>query len=305
MGRYILRRLIAALFVVWGVTTVVFLILHVTSDPVDLLLPPNASQADYDALKTRLGLDAPLPIQYLRFLAGAATLNFGSSYRYGEPAFGVVLERYPVSLQLTVTALALAILVAVPAGVISAANRGTLLDRFTSSLTFLGQSVPVFWLGAMMIIVFGVQLGWFPTSGATSWWHLVMPATALAVYPLAQLTRLTRSEMLEVLQQDYVRTARAKGLREWVVLRRHALANAAIPLVTMVGLNFGTLLGGAVITETIFAWPGVGRLTLQAIANRDFPVVEAGVATLAMVVVLINLLVDILYATLDPRVRVS
>ena len=305
MSRYLASRALTALFVIWGVSTIIFFVLHVTGDPVEMLLSPEASDQDYQQLRSQLGLDAPLPVQYVRFLGDLVTLDFGTSYRYGEPALGVVLERYPISILLTTSALALALLVSIPLSLLAAANQGRPLDRIISAASFLGQAVPVFWLGVMMIIVFGVRLRWFPTFGAGGLNHLVLPATALAVYPMAQFIRLTRSELLEVLRQDYVRTATAKGLYRTRVLLGHAFANAAIPLVTLVGLNFGLLLSGAVITETIFAWPGVGRLTLQAISTRDLPVIQAGVASMATVFVIVNLIVDIFVAWLDPRIRLS
>ncbi|MEX2535090.1 MAG: ABC transporter permease [Trueperaceae bacterium] len=305
MSGYLLRRILGAIFVIWGVSTAIFLILQVAGDPVEMLLSPEASDADATQLRAQLGLDDPIPIQYLRFLTGIVTLDFGESYRYGEPALEVVLERFPVSLLLTSAALGLALLLAIPLSIVAAANQGKLLDRAISSFSFLGQAVPVFWLGVMMIIVFGVKLGLLPTFGAGGLDHLVLPAVTLSVYPMAQFIRLTRSELLDVLRQDYIRTATAKGLFRRRVLLGHAFSNASIPLITMVGLNFGILLSGAVITETIFAWPGVGRLTLQAISTRDLPVIQAGVATIATAFVLINLFVDIAVTWLDPRIRVT
>lgn len=305
MSQYLVQRFFGALFVIWGVSTAIFLILNITGDPVEMLLSPEASDADYQQLRAQLGLDDPLPIQYLRFLKGVATLNFGDSYRYGEPALGVVLERYPISLLLTSAALGLALLISLPLSIVAAANQGKPLDKVISSFSFLGQAVPVFWLGVMMIIVFGVRLRLLPTFGSGSLAHLVLPAVTLSVYPMAQFIRLTRSELLDVLRQDYIRTATSKGLLRRSVLFRHALPNASIPLITMVGLNFGLLLSGAIITETIFAWPGVGRLTLQAISARDLPVIQAGVASIATVFVLVNFLVDVLVTWLDPRVRFS
>lgn len=305
MSQYLVQRFFGALFVIWGVSTAIFLILNITGDPVEMLLSPEASDADYQQLRAQLGLDDPLPIQYLRFLKGVATLNFGDSYRYGEPALGVVLERYPISLLLTSAALGLALLISLPLSIVAAANQGKPLDKVISSFSFLGQAVPVFWLGVMMIIVFGVRLRLLPTFGSGSLAHLVLPAVTLSVYPMAQFIRLTRSELLDVLRQDYIRTATSKGLLRRSVLFRHALSNASIPLITMVGLNFGLLLSGAIITETIFAWPGVGRLTLQAISARDLPVIQAGVASIATVFVLVNFLVDVLVTWLDPRVRFS
>jgi peptide/nickel transport system permease protein len=305
MTGYMLRRFLGALFVIWGVSTAIFLILNVTGDPVEMLLSPEASRQDAVQLRAQLGLDDPLPVRYLKFLTGLVTLDFGTSYRYGEPALGVVIERFPASLLLTSTALGLALLIAIPASLLAAANQGKPVDRWISTASFLGQAVPVFWLGLMLIIVFGVRLRWLPTFGIGHWTNLVLPAVTLSVYPMAQFIRLTRTELLDVLRQDYIRTATAKGLKRNRILLGHALSNASVPLVTLVGLNFGTLLSGAVITETIFAWPGVGRLTLQAISTRDLPLIQAGVASIATAFVLINLLVDVIVTWLDPRIRLS
>lgn len=305
MTSYLTRRLLGAVFVIWGVSTIIFIVLRMTGDPVDMLLAPEASSADHQQLRDQLGLDEPMIVQYVRFLGGIVTLDFGTSYRYGDPALGIVLESYPNSLRLATSALVLALLVAIPLSIVAAANQGRAIDRLISSFSFLGQAMPVFWLGVMMIIVFGVRLRWFPTFGAGSFRNLVLPAVTLSVYPMAQFIRLTRSELLDVLRQDYIRTATAKGLYRRRVLLRHALSNASIPLVTMVGLNFGMLLSGAVITETIFAWPGVGRLTLQAISARDLPLIQAVVASIAVVFVAVNLIVDVVATFLDPRIRLS
>lgn len=305
MTSYLARRLLGAVFVIWGVSTIIFVVLRMTGDPVNMLLAPEASSSDHQQLRDQLGLDDNMVVQYLRFLGGIVTLDFGTSYRYGDPALGVVLESYPHSLRLAASALVLALIVAIPLSIVAAANQGRVIDRTISSLSFLGQAMPVFWLGVMMIIVFGVRLRWFPTFGAGSFRNLVLPAVTLSVYPMAQFIRLTRSELLDVLRQDYIRTATAKGLYRRRVLLWHALSNASIPLVTMIGLNFGMLLSGAVITETIFAWPGVGRLTLQAISARDLPLIQAAVASIAVVFVVVNLLVDIVTTFLDPRIRLS
>jgi ABC-type dipeptide/oligopeptide/nickel transport system permease component len=230
--------------------------------------------------------------------------DLGTSLRHGTPALPLIVDRLPATFQLTVTAMLIAIGLAIPLGVISATNRGKLIDLLTMAIALVGQAVPNFWLAIMGILLFSVTLGWLPTSGRGSWLHLVMPAAMLATGLMALLTRITLSSMLEILSEDYVRTARAKGLRPWAVLTGHALRNALIPLVTVIGLQFGYILGGAVVIETVFTWPGVGLFTIQAITNRDYPVVQAAVLILSSAVVIINLLVDLLYGLLDPRIRI-
>jgi peptide/nickel transport system permease protein len=289
--------------VVFCVLTLVFVVLHMTGDPVMMLLPPNASREEIDALTRTLGLDQPLIVQYGRFLARIAHGDFGTSLQHQQPAMALVAERLPASALLAVTALCLAVAVALPLGIVAAARRGTVLDRLAVGLAALGQSAPIFWTGLMLMLVGSVILQLLPTSGYGTWRHLVLPALTLASYPMAAIARLVRSGMLEVLDADYVRTARAKGLPERRVVLKHTLRNAALPIVTVVGLQFGLLLGGAIVCEMIFSWPGVGRLMIFAIYNRDFPLVEAAVFVMAMVFVLGNVLVDLCYAWLDPRVK--
>jgi ABC-type dipeptide/oligopeptide/nickel transport system permease component len=274
-----------------------------TGDPVMMLLPPNASREEIDALTRTLGLDQPLIVQYGRFLARIARGDFGTSLQHQQPAMGLVAERLPASALLAVTALGLAVAVALPLGIVAAARRGTVLDRLAVALAALGQSAPIFWTGLMLMLVGSVILQLLPTSGYGTWRHLILPALTLASYPIAAIARLVRSGMLEVLDADYVRTARAKGLPERRVVLKHTLRNAALPIVTVVGLQFGLLLGGAIVCEMIFSWPGVGRLMIFAIYNRDFPLVEAAVFVMAMVFVAGNMLVDLCYAWLDPRVK--
>ncbi|MBI4278498.1 MAG: ABC transporter permease [Armatimonadetes bacterium] len=305
MARYLVRRLASTLFAIWAVATLVFLIVRVTGDPAVLLLSEQYTAEDLVRVRARLGLDRPLTVQYLRFLAGVPTIDFGRSYRFDQPARELVTERLPATLMLAVAAFGLAVVLSVPAGALSAARRNSTVDYAASFLSFLGFAMPIFWLGTMLIIVFGVFLRWLPTSGSGSWRHLVLPAVTLATFPLGQFTRLVRSEMLDALAADYVRTAHAKGLGEGAVLFRHALKNAALPVITLMGLTFGTLLGGAIITETIFAWPGLGRLVIQATIARDYPVVQTVVILLAIVFAAINLLVDLAYAALDPRIRLA
>src|SRR6185503_3900480 len=300
---FLIQKLGHTAIVVFCVLTLVFVVLHMTGDPVMMLLPPNASREEIDALTRTLGLDQPLIVQYGRFLARIARGDFGTSLQHQQPAMGLVAERLPASALLAVTALGLAVAVALPLGIVAATRRGTVLDRLAVALAALGQSAPIFWTGLMLMLVGSVILQLLPTSGYGTWRHLILPALTLASYPMAAIARLVRSGMLEVLDADYVRTARAKGLPERRVVLKHTLRNAALPIVTVVGLQFGLLLGGAIVCEMIFSWPGVGRLMIFAIYNRDFPLVEAAVFVMAMVFVAGNMLVDLCYAWLDPRVK--
>ena len=303
MKVYLLRRFLQSLLVLLGVSFVVFAILFLTGDPALVLLPPDASVEDIAKFRQHMGFNDPFLVQYGRFLAGALRGNFGQSVRHGEPAFDLVLERMPATFELSGAALALALCLSIPAGIISAVRRNSVLDYVSTVIALLGQSMPTFWLGIMLILLFSVQFNVLPSSGRGGWQHILLPAVTLGLFTTARITRLTRSGMLEVLGQDYIRTARAKGVSGRPVVWKHALKNAAIPIVTIVGIELGTLLGGSVITETIFAWPGVGRLSVQAIANRDYPVVQAAVFLLATTFVLVNLVVDIVYTYLDPRIR--
>ena len=303
MRSYLLRRLWQSLLVLFGVSVVVFLILHLTGDPAALLLPPDATAEDIARFRTAMGFDDPVAVQYVRFLKGAVRGDFGQSIRHGEPAMGLVVERLPATFELAGAGLLIAFTLAIPAGIISAVRRNTTVDYLSTVVALLGQAMPTFWLGIMLILVFSVRLNWLPSSGRGGLEHLILPAITLGLFTTARITRLTRSGMLEVLGQDYIRTARAKGVGEPPVVWKHALKNASIPIVTIVGIELGTLLGGSVITETIFAWPGVGRLSVQAIFNRDYPVVQSAVFLLASTFVIVNFLVDVIYTYLDPRIR--
>jgi ABC-type dipeptide/oligopeptide/nickel transport system permease component len=304
MRDYLLSKLLHTAIVAFCVLTLVFVVLHLTGDPVLMLLPPDPTQEEIAALTRALGLDQPLHVQYWRFLRKVIRGDFGSSLQHQQPALGLVLERLPASLLLAVTALAVAVAVALPLGIVAAIRRGTAVDHLAVALAALGQSAPIFWTGLMLMLVLAVVWQLLPTTGYGTWRHLIMPSLTLASYPLAAIARLVRAGMVEVLDADYIRTARAKGLRERRTVLRHALKNAAMPVVTVIGLQFGLLLGGALVCEMIFAWPGVGRLMVFAIYNRDFPLVEAAVFVMAMVFVVSNLLVDLCYAWLDPRVKV-
>jgi ABC-type dipeptide/oligopeptide/nickel transport system permease component len=302
---YILKRLFHSIFVLIGISVVVFIILHLTGDPAALLMPMDATPEQVAQFRKEMGFTDPLLVQYWRFFKGTLRLDFGLSFRHSQPALDLVLERMPATIQLTITAMIIAMIIAVPVGIISAIRRNSILDHIGMTGALLGQSTPVFWLGIMLILVFSVTFQWFPSSGRGTLEHLILPAVTLGMFSMARTARMMRSSMLEVLGQEYMKTARAKGLSPRMVILKHALKNALIPVVTIVGMELGTLLGGAVITETVFAWPGVGRLAVQAIYNRDYPVVQAAVFLLASIFVLVNLVVDILYTYLDPRVKLG
>jgi peptide/nickel transport system permease protein len=303
--RYVLARLAQSALVVLLSLTAVFGMVRLGGDPVLLFLPMDIQAKDVNEIRQRLGFNDPLIVQYARFMAGALRGNFGESLRYRRDAFGLVLERLPATLLLAGAAMALTLVAAVPLGVVTAVRRDTLVDHVGTLATVLGQATPGFWLGLMLIYLFAVQLRWLPTGGYGTLAQLIMPSVVLAAFFSARVARLTRSAMLEVLGEEYIKTARAKGLSEGRVISKHTLRNAAIPIVTLAGLEAGQLLGGAVVTETIFAWPGLGRLTVQALLNRDFPVVMAAVSFTSVVYTLMNLVVDLAYGWLDPRVRVQ
>ena len=303
MRAYLASRLAQTALVVFLSLTAVFAMVRLSGDPVLLFMPMDIQAKDVNEFRQRLGFNDPILVQYARFVGGAVQGDFGESLRYRRDALGLVLERLPATLLLASTAVLLTLVVAVPIGVMSAVRRNSLVDHAGTLATVLGQAVPGFWLGLMLIYVFSVQLRWLPTGGTGSLAHLVMPSFVLAAFFSARIARLTRSSMLEALGEDYVLTARAKGLAEPRVIGKHTLRNSAIPIVTLAGLEVGQLLGGAVITETIFAWPGLGRLTVQALLNRDFPVVLSAVFVTSVTYTLINLAVDLVYGWLDPRVR--
>jgi peptide/nickel transport system permease protein len=300
---YLLSRVGQTALVVFLALTAVFFLMRLGGDPVLLFLPMDIQAKDVDEFRQRLGFNDPLPVQYARFIAGAVHGDFGESLRYKRDALGLVLERLPATLSLGGAALALTFCLAIPAGVVSAVRRGSVWDYIGMTGAVLGQAIPGFWLGLMLIYLFSVRLGWLPTGGMGGLAHFVMPCIVLASFYAARIARLTRSAVLETLNEEYILTARAKGLSELVVIGKHTLKNSAIPVVTLFGLETGQLLGGAVITETIFAWPGLGRVTIQALQNRDFPVVLAAVFLASVTYTLINFAVDLLYGWLDPRTR--
>jgi ABC-type dipeptide/oligopeptide/nickel transport system permease component len=299
----IARRVVRLAVVLTGVSVVTFAILHVSGDPVALMMP-EAPEADRVALRLAMGFNDPLAAQFVRFVGSVARGDFGKSFFHRAPALPLVLERMPTTLLLTVVAMALSLALAVPLGIVSAVRRNSVIDHGATFVVFLGTSMPVFWTGIMLMLLFAVRLRLLPVSGWDGWTAVVLPAVTLASASTPLLLRIVRSSMLDVINLDYVRTARAKGVSEWLVICHHALVNAALPLVTVAGLQFGLLLGGAIITETVFAVPGVGRLIVGAIRQLDFPIVQAGVFVLALIVVLVNFAVDMLYIYLNPQIRV-
>jgi peptide/nickel transport system permease protein len=304
--QYTIRRLLQTIIVILGVSFISFGLMFLTGDPTEVWLGEAAdfmTQEQIDEFRRLNGFDQPWYIQYANFVTKAVQGDFGESYRYSEPAFDVVMRRLPATVQLALIALAVSVVLGVPIGVLSATRPNTGLDYASTLAALIGQSVPSFFLGIMLMLIFGVWLRVLPISGKGDWRNLLLPAFTLAAFSLARNMRLTRSSLLEVIQQDYVRTARAKGLSERKVIYLHGLRNALLPLVTMFGLQLGFLLAGSVIVESIFAWPGVGRLIIDAIYNKDFAVVQAGVTVLAISFTLVNLVVDLLYSWLDPRVR--
>lgn len=303
MRTYLLKRAIRMALVVWLVTLAVFVMLRFSGDPASVMLPFDATPEIREAFRREMGLDRPLHVQYAVFLARTLRGDFGSSVRYRQPVSTLIGERLPATLLLTAAGIGLTLLLGVPLGVIQATRRGSVLDRIGTGVAVIVFSMPGFWLGMMLITVFAVRLRWLPSSGIGSWQHLMLPAFTVASALLAYTSLLVRDGMADVLMQDYVRTARAKGVVERTVRYRHALRNALIPVIGMIGLQMGTLLGGAVITESVFQWPGIGLLALQSIGTRDFPLVQGTVFFLALSVAGMNLVADLLYAVADPRIR--
>jgi len=299
------HRLFRAVVALWLVSTVVFVVMRLSGDPVPLLLPPDAPTSEILRVRHDLGLDQPLPVQYGVFLGNALRGDFGRSIHFREPAFEVVRGYLGATLELGFTAFILAALVAVPIGLLSAMKRNSLVDHATMTIALIGQSAPTFFLGILFILLLSLKADLFPTSGRGDWRNLVLPALTLGAFAMASIARLTRSAVLEVLGAEYIRTARAKGLSEAWVVAKHTLKNAAIPIVTITGLQFGTLLGGAVVTETVFSWPGIGRLAVQSIYNRDYPVVQCTVFLAAVMFIIINFFLDLVYGALDPRIRAN
>ncbi|MFP3387526.1 ABC transporter permease [Brevibacillus sp. SIMBA_040] len=314
MLKLILRRLVDLIPTLLVVATTVFIITRmIPGDPAAVLLGPQASPDEIAKMRESLGLNQPMYLQYIDFLGSLLQGDLGTSLGYHQPVLSLILERFPNTLLLSVCALAIALLIGIPAGIISATKQYSPWDYTVMILSLVGVSMPIFWLGVMLVLYFSVHLGWLPATGMGSLsegfgsviTHLVLPSIALSTIPMATFARITRSSMLEVIRQDYIKTARAKGLREFFVVWKHALKNAMTPLLTVMGMQISSMLGGAVLTETIFSWPGMGRLVVDAIENRDFVVVQGTVLFIAVIFVLINLLVDILYTVVNPRVNLS
>lgn len=301
---YVIRRLLVAIPLLLVVSIVVFLLMAATpGDPAVLMAGMEATPENVLKLRTQFGLDRPLPQQYLVFLQNIFRGDLGRSYATYLPVTDELGRAWPATIELATAAMAISLAIGLPVGIITAVRRGGWIDQIVRIIVLLSVSMPIFWLGLLFIYAFAVQLGWFPTSGRGTLAHLVLPSVSLATFSLAMIVRLTRSSMVEVLSEDYVRTARAKGLNAWAVVIRHGLANALIPVVTIVGLQFGQLLAGAVLTETVFNWPGLGRLLVTAVFARDYPTIRAAILLIAAMFIIVNLLVDMLYAALDPRIR--
>lgn len=303
MSRYLVSRIAYSILVVWGVSVIVFAIGRMSGDPVSIMLPMDSTIEQRLQMRARMGLDRPLYIQYWLYLSRAVQGDFGNSIRFRTPCLDIIKGALPATIELTATAMGFATIVSVPLGIAAATRHGRGLDLGTMLFTTIGQATASFWLGIMLMMFFSVRLGWLPVSGRGTLMHVILPAFTLAIKPMVEITRLTRSSLLQVLPQDYVRTAYAKGLRKRHVIYKHALRNALIPVITFVGLQVGAMLGGAVITEQIFGWPGIGRLAITAIYTRDFPMVQAIALLVSVVIVAINFTVDLSYLAIDPRVR--
>lgn len=303
MGKYLIRRLFQIIPVLFIISFIVFLLVFVAGDPVALMLPEDASQEDIEQLKEALGLNEPFYIQYFNYVVGLVQLDFGDSFRYNQSALPIVLERLPATLELAAASLIIAIIIAIPLGIWSATKKNSPLDFFATGGSVLWKAMPNFWLGIMLILLFSVTLGWFPVSGRGSFSHLILPALTLGTGIAAEMTRLIRSSMLEILNQDYIRTAKSKGIRNFYVVNKHAFRNALIPVVTITALQTSTLVGGTLVTETVFAWPGLGQLLIQAVNTRDMAIVQASVFIIAFLVIIMNLIADVLYKILDPRIK--
>lgn len=306
MLHFLLSRLVSAAVVVAGVVVLVFFLIHlVPGDPVEMMLGESARPADREALRTALGLDRPILLQLKDYLVGLSQLDLGTSFHSRRPILDILLERIPATAQLAGAGLLVAVVIAFPLGTLAAVRKDTPWDQGAMAFSMLGVSVPNFWMGPVLILVFSLWLGWFPVSGRDGLASLVLPAVTLGTALAAVLSRMIRSSLLEVLGEDYIRTARAKGLSERTVILRHGMRNALLPVITLLGLQLGTLLGGAVITETVFSWPGIGKLTVEAILKRDYPVVQACILLISLSYVAVNIVTDLVYGWVDPRVRLG
>lgn len=303
MKKYIVQRLIQSIFVVFGVSVMVFIILHLSGDPTYLMLPPGTPAAEVEEWREKMGFNLPIYEQYLRFLGGVLQGDLGESLKTGRPVVEMIMERFPATVELAVCGLFIALAVGVPLGSLAAIKQDSMLDSAVRAFAIAGQAMPSFWLGLLLIILFSVELQWLPTSGRGSLAQLIMPSITIGAFSMATVLRLTRSSMLEVLKADYIRTAKAKGLFPVYIVVQHALRNSLLPLITVIGIELGHLLGGSLLTESIFAWPGIGALAVDAIYNRDYPLVQGVVFITATIFVMINLAVDLLYGIIDPRIN--
>lgn len=304
MTRYIIKRILYMIPVILGVTLLVFFIMHLApGDPAQLILGENASAEQIAALKKSMGLDKPLVIQYLNYLLGLLQGNLGTSYASGTSVTNEIMARFPYTITLTLVAAVMSILLALPLGILAAVKQNTWVDNTSMVVSLIGVSMPIFWLALMLILLFSLKLGWFPVYGAASWKSIVLPAVSLGFMNMASISRTTRSSMVETLRQDYIRTAYAKGLSKRTIILRHAFRNGMLPTITVIGLEIGQMLGGSVLTETVFAWPGVGRLMIQSINSRDTPMVMGCIVLMTVCFSVVNLVVDLLYGAVDPRVR--
>lgn len=305
MAKYISKRLLQAIFVLLGVSLVAFIILHLSGDPLSLLISSGATPEQEAAIRTKMGLDDPLYIQYFRFLAQILHGDFGESLYYKQSTLSLIMNRLPATIQLTFAGILVATVIGIPLGIIAATKKGSVVDSVVRIIAICGQAIPSFWLGLMMILIFSVKLKWLPTSGRGTFAQMIMPAITVGLFSMASVCRLTRSTMIETLKTDYIRTAKAKGLHKARIIVVHALRNSLLPVVTTIGMEIGHLLGGTFLTETIFSWPGIGSLAVQAITNRDYPLVQTAVLITAFMFVIVNLIVDLLYAVIDPRIDVT
>lgn len=304
MKDYIIKRLLLTLPTVFGVVTLVFLVIHfIPGDPVEIMLGETARESDKVKLRSDLGLDLPILEQYIKFLSGLIRFDLGVSFHFHQPVFELVIARLPATIELSLGALVIALMISIPLGFLSAIKPYSYVDNGSLFLALIGVSLPNFWFGPILIIIFSINLGWLPVSGRGDMLHLFLPAITLGASMAAILTRMIRSSLLNVLHEEYIRTARAKGLRELSILWKHSFKNALLPVITILGLQFGSLLAGSIITETIFSWPGIGRLTIQAIASRDYPLVQGCIMVIALGYVFINLIVDLVYMWIDPRIK--
>lgn len=301
--KYFLQNLVKTIPVLLLITLIVFLLVRVTGDPVSLMLPETASEEERESLRESMGFNDPLYVQYFSYLGDLVTGDFGDSFRYNTDALNLILERLPATIELAIVSMIIAVLISVPLGIWSAVKRNSFIDLFITGAAVLGKAMPSFWLGIMLILLLSVTFQIFPVSGRGTFWHLILPALTLGTGIAAEMTRLIRSSMLEILGQDFIRTARSKGLGEAIVVNKHAFRNALIPVVTIMALQTSTLIGGTLITETVFAWPGLGQLLVQSVNLRDMAVVQAATFIIAIFVILSNLIADLIYRLLDPRIK--